>query len=67
MADLKAEKVHLKSLANEKAYLDNLKKRLEDMKKTMSEKETEYEESKREDDAMVGIEPYNYQGNLHIL
>jgi len=47
MADLKAEKVHLQSLANEKAHLDKLKKRLEDMKKTMSEKETECEESER--------------------
>ena len=53
MADLKAEKVHLQSLANEKGHSDKLRKRLDDMKKTISEKETECEESKREYDAMV--------------
>jgi DNA repair protein RAD50 len=53
VADLKAEKVHLQSLANEKGHSDKLRKRLDAMKKTISEKETECEESKREYDAMV--------------
>ena len=53
MADLKAEKVHLQSLANEKGHSDKLKKRLESMRKIIAEKETDCEESKREYDAMV--------------
>ena len=47
--------------------MDKLKKRLEDMKKTTSEKEAECEESKRGYDAMVESNLIKYQGNLHIL
>ena len=46
LTDLKAEKVHLQSLANEKGHSDKLKKQLEGMKKPISEKETGCEESK---------------------
>ncbi|KAF9533117.1 AAA domain-containing protein [Crepidotus variabilis] len=53
VSDLKAEKVHLQSLANEKGHSDKLKKRLDDFNRSISEKEAECEESKRDYDAMV--------------
>lgn len=53
VAELKAEKATLLALSNEKGHSDKLRKRLDDLKRTIAEKETECEESKRDYDAMV--------------
>lgn len=53
VADLKAEKERLESLALQKANADKLKARISDLNAVISGKEVEYEERKQEYEALV--------------
>lgn len=53
VAELKAEQERLESLSREKAHSDKLTKRISDLNSTITAKEMEYEEVKREYDELV--------------
>ncbi|RDB18009.1 DNA repair protein rad50 [Hypsizygus marmoreus] len=53
MADLKAEKERLVGLSREKAHADKLKSRITDLSATIAAKEVEYEETKKQYEAIV--------------
>ena len=53
VSDLKAERERLDSLSKEKSHADKLNKRVTDMNATISAKEIEYEEIKKEYDQLV--------------
>ncbi|KAF9643243.1 hypothetical protein BDM02DRAFT_1548809 [Thelephora ganbajun] len=53
VAELKAEQARLESLSREKAHSDKLLKRVSDLNSTITTKEFEYEEVKREYDQLV--------------
>ena len=53
VAELKAEQERLDSLSREKAHSDKLVKRVSDLNSTITAKELEYEEVKREYDELV--------------
>ncbi|KAF9783547.1 AAA domain-containing protein [Thelephora terrestris] len=53
VAELKAEQERLESLSREKAHSDKLVKRISDLNSTITTKELEYEEVKREYDELV--------------
>ncbi|KAK7056765.1 DNA repair protein rad50 [Paramarasmius palmivorus] len=50
VAELKAEKERLESLAREKAHADKLRKRISELSSVIAEKEIEYEETKKKYD-----------------
>ena len=53
VAELKAEQERLESLSREKAHSDKLVKRVSDLNSTITAKELEYEEVKRDYDQLV--------------
>ncbi|KAG6854661.1 hypothetical protein C0991_003309 [Blastosporella zonata] len=53
VADLKAENERLQSLAREKSHADKLKERVSQLNTTIAEKQVEYEETKKEYEAIV--------------
>ncbi|KAJ3830762.1 hypothetical protein F5880DRAFT_1619864 [Lentinula raphanica] len=53
VADLKAEKERLESLAKEKGHADKLRARIAELKNTINAKEITYEETKKEYDEVV--------------
>ncbi|KAF5382729.1 hypothetical protein D9615_002851 [Tricholomella constricta] len=53
VADLKAENERLQSLSREKAHADKLKERISQLNSTIAAKQVEYEETKKEYDAIV--------------
>lgn len=53
VADLKAENERLQSLAREKAHADKLKDRVSQLNTTITEKQVEYEQTKKEYEAIV--------------
>ncbi|KAG6830973.1 hypothetical protein H0H87_006624 [Tephrocybe sp. NHM501043] len=53
VADLKAENERLQSLSREKSHADKLKERISQLNTTIAEKEVEYEETKKEYEAIV--------------
>ncbi|KAJ3995719.1 P-loop containing nucleoside triphosphate hydrolase protein [Lentinula boryana] len=53
VADLKAEKERLESLAKEKGHADKLRARMSELKNTIHAKEITYEETKKEYDEVV--------------
>jgi DNA repair protein RAD50 len=53
VAELKTEQERLESLSREKAHSDKLVKRVSDLNSTITAKELEYEEVKREYDQLV--------------
>ncbi|KAG6831939.1 hypothetical protein H0H92_006540 [Tricholoma furcatifolium] len=53
VADLKAENERLQSLAREKSHSDKLKDRISQLHSTISQKQVEYEETKKEYEALV--------------
>ena len=53
VAELKTEQERLESLSREKAHSDKLVKRVSDLNSTITAKELEYEEVKREYDELV--------------
>lgn len=62
VSDQKAEKERLDSLSKEKSHADKLMKRITDMNSEIDEKETEYEETKKEyDDTCVANRKFHDQ------
>ncbi|KAG6890641.1 hypothetical protein C0995_006617 [Termitomyces sp. Mi166 len=53
VADLKAENERLQSLAREKAHADKLKERIFQLNAAIAEKQVEYEQTKKEHEAIV--------------
>jgi len=53
MADLKAEKERLVGLSKEKAHADKLKGRITDISSSIATKQVEYEETKKQYEAIV--------------
>ena len=53
VSELKADKERLESLSREKAHADKLKNRIADLRSTIANKELEYEEAKKQYEALV--------------
>lgn len=62
VADLKAEKERLESLAREKTHADKLRARIADMQSNISSKEVDYEDTKQQYEDLVksNAQFYNY-------
>lgn len=58
---MKAENERLQSLAREKAYADKLKERESQLNTTIAEKQVEYEQTKKEYEALVDANKKFYQ------